>query len=706
MTRPAAYPFWTDGNPAKVTTPDGASALQGFVAGEPPPFQYVNYLFYTINAWIEYLDQITNTGLNNALIRLINGGNWAFNAQTGVLSWSATANLAIPSLPDSANAFAAGSVTLNDGDVAYLTANMPTQSLGDTNPSLYPDEIVNMNFTGNISVGDVVTGPGIPNGTTVLGVAASSVLLSQNTTSTNTQENYVFASAGSLSVQTSANTALEPTPQTILLARRAGAVVYLGVNCAQMVLRDGEFKTLIGSGYFSLYQAPAGQNLTAGQLVYISPGSGDGGRTAGAVYPLDVSAANEAMRGTYAGVVISPVSTSQTAQILFSGFFAESGLMAGSVYYADPATPGGITVNAPMAAGSKVLPVAFAVTSSDILFIGAQISSGGSGFPIFAEDTFAGNGTQTAFTLSSAPAAANSVFPFVDGTIIPNTLWSLGGSTVTFTSAPTGQVTFRYILASQSFLAGNQGAPTNPSSDRQTYVLPFIPANQESTFVYVNGILVPTSQWELTVGLSGAQVFFPSPLGIGQQVYVTTFSAAASPSSGGGGGGSITGGDNVGSGVGIFDDVAGSLLQFFSLVAGSGVTIAYDGVGGIVISASGGGSAREVHGSAVSPIAIDPTVGITPTSANDQVWWISLSSGSDGVKISSTPAIGPGTIGQRLTLKSVPSPNYLIIPSGTGSGATAGAGTDQNGDCSMGPVAQAITYSHDGTNWSEDSRRV
>src|SRR5579863_9099227 len=110
--RPATYPFWTDGSPSKVTMPDGATALQGFVAGEPPPFQYVNYLFYTISAWIQYLDTITNTTFPNALMRLINGGNWSFNAPTNTLAWSATANLAIPSVPDSSNAIAAGSVTL------------------------------------------------------------------------------------------------------------------------------------------------------------------------------------------------------------------------------------------------------------------------------------------------------------------------------------------------------------------------------------------------------------------------------------------------------------------------------------------------------------------------------------------------------------------------------------------------------------------
>jgi hypothetical protein len=55
--------------------------------------------------------------------KLINGGTWAWNSGSSTLSWSATANIAIPGLADSVNQIVAGSTTLNDGDVAWVNVN-------------------------------------------------------------------------------------------------------------------------------------------------------------------------------------------------------------------------------------------------------------------------------------------------------------------------------------------------------------------------------------------------------------------------------------------------------------------------------------------------------------------------------------------------------------------------------------------------------
>lgn len=59
----------------------------------------------------------------NETMALIGGGTWAFNSGTGVLSWSATANIALPGLADSVNQITAGNVTLTSGQVAYVTIN-------------------------------------------------------------------------------------------------------------------------------------------------------------------------------------------------------------------------------------------------------------------------------------------------------------------------------------------------------------------------------------------------------------------------------------------------------------------------------------------------------------------------------------------------------------------------------------------------------
>ena len=55
----------------------------------------------------------------------------------------------------------------------------------------------------------------------------------------------------------------------------------------------------------------------------------------------------------------------------------------------------------------------------------------------FTTDTFTGNNSTTAFTLSETPANANSVMVFVDGILQKSsTNYSISGATLTFTSAP------------------------------------------------------------------------------------------------------------------------------------------------------------------------------------------------------------------------------------------------------------------------------
>lgn len=696
--RPISYPQWPLDGPNSVQ-PTAELSMTGWGPGVAPDAQNFNWLLGDVNAWIQYLDTLTSTGLPLSVIRLINGGTWSFDATSGELAWSSAFNLAIPPLSDSSNQVPAGDVTMADGQVAYVVSNTPSFSQGDTSTTVNPNQITNMNFTANISVGDSVTGPGIPNGTTVLGVGTNFVTLSQNVTSNNSGATYSFASVGGLTVIVVNETDFFPEFNTILIARRAGNVIYLGVNAPQMVLRDGEFKTLIGSGYFSLYQAPAGQNLTTGTLCYISPGSSDGGRTAGALYPLDVSVTNQAIRGTYAGVIITDVNTEQMASIMYSGFFTESGLMSGAEYYADPSTPGGITVNQPSGAGQKIEPIGFAVTSSILLFTGVAAGVTSLQFPIFAEDDFSGNASTATFTLTQPALSENSVFPFVDGLLIPNSKWTFAANAVTLNFTPQlGQsIEIKYILASQTYLAGAQALAANPSGDLVTFILPFVPTNQASTFVYVDGIIVPSAVWSLLVGGGTAEIIFNAALGAGQQVYVTTFTTTASGGGGGGGGGTITGASNIGGGIGIFSGVSGSVLQFFSILAGANTTVAYDGHGNIVISSTGGGGGSiSANGDFAAPVQISPSGGLTPQNVNDQVWWLAPLSGG-ATPITANPQIlAGGAVGQRLTLKGTSATNYYIFSDGNGLSLNGPINLTNN---------NSIELMWDGSQWSENSRR-
>lgn len=695
--RPNSYLNWTpDGSPTKVVQPPANLANQGWLPGMAPPPQYMNWLFYYTDLWIQYLDQLITEGVPDQAMRLLDGGYWSFDKDTGALAWSAPFIIAIPSVPDASNTVPTGSIVIPDGYVAYVDLNNPMVVLGDTHNGT--NVVDNISIIDGINTGMAISGPGIPSGTTVLSVGSDSVTISNNATADGTQVTITFAGAGPLTAHVAQSGTFAPQYNQILFARRDGDVVYVGVNASQMLMRDGEFKPLLGSGYFDVYTATAGENLTAGQLVYISPGPSDSGRTAGALYKLDVSATYQSVRGTFAGLVISDFNTSDTAIVVFSGFYSYSGLTAGLDYYADPATPGGITAVQPSALGQKIVPVGFASGSSSLLVTGIGAASQ----PVQAYAYFyqelvgVGNGTNTSFPLTQPVLNASSLFVFTDGGILPQSQWSLSGSTLTITSAPAigVRVYVSYVLANQVVVAGMQEPPQPVSGSSTHFKLTGTPTNPAGFQAYINGEILESSEYNLSQVLGVTYIDLVVALAPAQNLYCTYFVPV---------GGSIVGAQNLGNGVGLYDSVLAAVLRFKSLKAGSNVSVVDNMDGTVTIAATGSGGGVETHGSAVSPIPIDPTVGIVPTTAEDQIWWVQPNAGSGQIPITATPPIAPGTmVGQRLTLKSVASANYLKIP--------LVSGVDQNGDIDFGvvagDVAQAVQYTWDDNNWSEDFRRV
>ncbi|CAM6004924.1 unnamed protein product [Sphagnum balticum] len=231
-----------------------------------------------------------------------------------------------------------------------------------------------------------------------------------------------------------------------------------------------------------------------------------------------------------------------------------------------------------------------------------------------------------------------------------------------------------------------------------TFYLTQAPINAQSVVAFTDGLSEKpaeytveqiSGQWAVVFGVGHIPAAGQTPL----VLYMTG-------SSGVGVGGGVQAIENEAGGVGIFYENNVNIALLKSLVAGTNTSIVDNGNGTITISSTGGGGGSvEVHGSAAAPVSVVPSVGITPTSAAEQVWWITPSTGSGAVPITASPAIAAGSsIGQRLKLKSVAAANYITIPNG--------AGTDQDGPISMGTYGQAIDYTWDGTNWSEDSRRV
>lgn len=67
MAKPTSSPKWTVGNPnfGTVTIEPSAGKKQtGWTAGEKPPHELMNWLFYNLGEWVDYLDTVAFQGFN------------------------------------------------------------------------------------------------------------------------------------------------------------------------------------------------------------------------------------------------------------------------------------------------------------------------------------------------------------------------------------------------------------------------------------------------------------------------------------------------------------------------------------------------------------------------------------------------------------------------------------------------------------------
>jgi len=77
----------------------------------------------------------------------------------------------------------------------------------------------------------------------------------------------------------------------------------------------------------------------------------------------------------------------------------------------------------------------------------------------FPKDTFSGNGSTTAFTMSIAPASVNSVIVVVSGITQDPSTYTISGTTLTFSAAPptgTSNISVRHL--------GVAGTPYTPAT--------------------------------------------------------------------------------------------------------------------------------------------------------------------------------------------------------------------------------------------------
>lgn len=427
-SRPSTYLNWTNGTAPNVIQPPSSLQMSGWQAGQAPPFEYMNWLFWLSDQWIQYFATLNSVNLAPNM-RFLTDAIFTYDNSTGILTWSDTIFLQVPGIPDSFNSIAAGSVTMTDGDVAYVEANIPVASVGNTATS--SNQILSLTITQGITSGMNIVGGGFPGGTTVISIVGSTVTASANSTSGASNTPIVFAFSSALTAVDTPNTSLMPDTSTFIFARRFGSVVYVGLNEGGMLIQDGESKPFLGVGYLNTFSAVAGEDLVAGQNVYIAT-SADSGRTAGSLYLVDAS---NSVRNISAGFVMTSVAASGTATVVNSGSVPQSGLVPGSVYYADPSTAGGITATEPTLTGTFIISVGIAVSATELLtsFSGPLEAGVASGLVAPTQQVFSsGSGTYT----PTSPSVLYIVVKAVGGggggggaDVISGTIPTAGGST-------------------------------------------------------------------------------------------------------------------------------------------------------------------------------------------------------------------------------------------------------------------------------------
>ena len=131
MARPSTYLNWIPtGSAAYITQPSAGTLSSGWTGQQSPPYQYMNWLFYMIDQWIQYLDSYESN--------------------------------------------------LSAAEVSALSNILDTT--GDTTDA--SDQLTVLASTAGILVGMSVSGAGIPSGSYVTFVSGTTVTISQPATAT------------------------------------------------------------------------------------------------------------------------------------------------------------------------------------------------------------------------------------------------------------------------------------------------------------------------------------------------------------------------------------------------------------------------------------------------------------------------------------------------------------------------------------------
>ena len=146
----------------------------------------------------------------------------------------------------------------------------------------------------------------------------------------------------------------------------------------------------------------------------------------------------------------------------------------------------------------------------------------------FLTDTFSGNGSTTAFTLSAAPAGTSSILVAISGVVQDPSTYSVVGTTLTFSPAPptgTGNISVRFLgipASGVTTTAYRTVTEFTATAGQTSFSVPsYTPGFID---VYRNGVLLGSADYTASNGVS---VVLASGATAGDLVEVISFSVSS-----------------------------------------------------------------------------------------------------------------------------------------------------------------------------------
>ena len=122
----------------------------------------------------------------------------------------------------------------------------------------------------------------------------------------------------------------------------------------------------------------------------------------------------------------------------------------------------------------------------------------------FLTDTFSGTGSQTAFTMTVAPANTSSILVSITGVLQDPSTYSVSGTTLTFSAAPpsgTSNISVRYLgipASGVTTTAYRTVTNTTATAGQTSFTIPSYTVGYVD--VYRNGVYLPSADYTATTG--------------------------------------------------------------------------------------------------------------------------------------------------------------------------------------------------------------